>query len=428
MSLISLFCFIVFGIVVVASFRRGNDLFSPTRVFVAVWATAIGFADLKLSKLQHDWQPYAWITIVIALSSFLLGIYSVRIIHQGRAMLSIKEIRERMGKLEIREHRLRGIIFFLSISYFLVYIIEWWYRGGLPLFAAYPDMARTLFPIFGIHLFVGAMPIILFLISEYLLFAQITLARKLLLWLIFFSIVLSYFFLLNRLYIVYYLILLLGFFYYSTNYVKLRYVVVVMVFGIGFLALLQYYREVRYAENFLYVVSGMRYAPQFAVLTGPYMYIVMNLENFAHAVVRLEHHTFGYFTFDFLMAISGLKHWLASYFNLNERAFLISGFNTFPFFWDYYYDYGIAGMAILSGLLGFIIELIHQMVRRRPTLINLSLYSVAIFVIVISFFTTPLTSLNFDFNIMLLLLTQIAITPKGNLDNETRPSIAMLNG
>ena len=224
------------------------------------------------------------------------------------------------------------------------------------------------------------------------------------------AILLSYFFFLNRLYYVLFFIMVLGFLYYTSRFVRLKNIIIALAILILFLSALQYFRETRYAENFLYVVSGMKYSPTFAIFTGPYMYIVMNLENFARAVVRLENFTLGYFSFDFLMALTGLKHWLANYFNLQERVFLVSGYNTFPFFWNYYYDFGLVGLTVLSALLGFTIALLHQCMRGNPTLFTISLYAIALFVVVISFFTNPLTSLNFVFNLIVLITSQILIS------------------
>jgi len=53
----------------------------------------------------------------------------------------------------------------------------------------------------------------------------------------------------------------------------------------------------------LFVTSKMRVSPYWAVITEPYMYIVMNLEMFVHSINRLDHFTYGYYTFDFVTAL-----------------------------------------------------------------------------------------------------------------------------
>ncbi|MBI4809965.1 MAG: oligosaccharide repeat unit polymerase [Ignavibacteriales bacterium] len=412
MSLVSLFCFLIAFLIVLSCFRRGADIFSPARVFGFIWTVAIGLADLKLSRLQHEWSAFAWITMLIGLLSFLFGVFSVSILFIGKSTYSINEIRRRQFSFKISPNKLYLSILILFCLYTITYLIEWFKAGVLPLFAQFPDRARSEFPIFGIHLCIGAMPVILFLVIEYLSIVRTLITKKIMLTAIFLITVISYFFLMNRLYYVLFFILALGFTYYSTKFIRLRTVGFAGIVLVGLLAFLQYFREARYVENFLYIVSEMRYSSKYALLTGPYMYIVMNLENFARAVPRLESFTFGFFSFDFLMAITGLKHWLITYFGLQERIYLVSGYNTFPFMWDYYYDFGILGLTTLSGSLGFVCALIHRWMRTQPSLLNVSLYAIILFVIVISFFTNALTSLNFIFNSVLIIFVHILIKRK----------------
>ena len=412
MSLVSLFCFLIAFLIVLSCFRRRADIFSPARVFGLVWTIAIGLADLKLSRLQHEWSTFAWIIMLIGLFSFLVGIFSVSILFIGKSSHPIYDIRRRPYSLEIFPNTFYLSILILFCLYIIAYIVEWFKAGALPLFATFPDRARSEFPIFGIHLFIGAMPVILFLIVEYLFIVKTPMIRKIILTAIFLITLISYFFLMNRLYYVLFFILALGFAYYSTKAIRLRTVGLAAILLVGLLAFLQYFREARYVENFLYVVSEMKYSSEYAALTGPYMYIVMNLENFARAVPRLESFTYGFFSFDFLMALTGLKHWLIAYFGLQERVYLVSGYNTFPFIWDYYYDFGIAGLTILSGSLGFVCALIHRWMRTQPSLLNISLYAIVLFVIIISFFTNALTSLNFMFNLVMIILVQVLIRRK----------------
>lgn len=201
----------------------------------------------------------------------------------------------------------------------------------------------------------------------------------------------------------------IGFAYYSSHVVKLRYVLIPLVLLLASLLYIQSFRESRYVENYLYIVSKMRFSSSYAVFTTPYMYTVMNLENFARAVERLEQHTYGYFSFDALMALTGIKHWVGEYFGIRERVFLNSGYNTFPFFWDYYYDYGLLGLTILPGMIGSLIALLHKNLRTRPSISSAAFYSVAIFVMAISFFTNVISSLNFVFALVTLATVQTVL-------------------
>jgi oligosaccharide repeat unit polymerase len=423
MSLVSLFCFSIAFLIVLSCFRRGADIFSPARVFGFVWAIAIGLTDLKLSRLQHPWENYAWICLMIGVLSFLLGILMVNIIIFRCPRYSVNQIRTIVYFKDISSTVLFRFILIFFILYSVVYLIEWNKYGTLPLFASYPDRARSEIPIFGIHLLIGGMPIILFLIIEYFIIVPSQIKKKLLLAVLFLIVLLSYFFLLNRFYYVLFFIVTLVFAYYTSRYIRFKNVLFAFILLVSLLAFLQYFRETRYVENFLYVVSGMKYSKTYAALTGPYMYIVMNLENFARAVVRLENFTYGYFSFDFFMALTGLKHWLSGYFGLQERVFLVSGYNTFPFFWDFYYDFGLIGLMLLSCLLGMMSSILHLYMRFKPSIVSIALYSMMLFVIIFSFFTNALTSLNFVFNFGLLFFSQKLIQKKNVHSSKVHDSI-----
>ncbi|MDI6802581.1 MAG: O-antigen polymerase [Bacteroidota bacterium] len=412
MSIVSIFCFLVAGLILISYFRRGSDVFSPAKVFLFVWAIAIGLTDLKFSRLQHQWENYAWLCLFLSIGSFLLGIFIVQVLFTRLSLYPVSTMRKIILNEKINHVMLYRLITGLFLLYVIVYIVEWVSYGTLPLFAAFPDRARSEIPITGLHLFIGAMPIILFLVLEYYILVRAHYKNKIILAIYFIITLLSYLFFLNRLYYVLFFIMALGFMYYASRHVRIRNILISATILFGLMVFLQYFRETRYVENFLYVVSEMKYTSEYAVFTGPYMYIVMNLENFARAVVRLENFTYGYFSFDFLMALSGLKHWLSSYFGLHERVFLVSGYNTFPFFWDYYYDFGLIGLSFLSCLLGVFTSLLHKYMRHKPSIVSISMYSMMLFVVIFSFFTNALTSLNFVFNFVLLFVSQKLIERK----------------
>jgi oligosaccharide repeat unit polymerase len=161
----------------------------------------------------------------------------------------------------------------------------------------------------------------------------------------------------------------------------------------------------------------MRFSAKYAIISEPYMYIVMNLENFARGVDRLDQYTYGYFTADSIIALSGLKHWIADYFSLVERPFLISGFNTFPFLWTYYRDFGLIGMTICCFILGLSISFLYFKFRTQPNPVLLILYAISVFFVVLSFFTNILSLLTVVFNILVLIIVHSFFLQKKILPN-----------
>jgi oligosaccharide repeat unit polymerase len=175
---------------------------------------------------------------------------------------------------------------------------------------------------------------------------------------------------------------------------------------VTFIVTIQSVRLANIAEHYIYFGSQMKYPVRYAVFTEPYMYVVMNLENFVYAAPKIIDHTYGLFTFDFIAALSGVKHSLAEYLNVTKFPHYISGYNTFPFFWAYYYDYGLLGLAFIPFILGLIFSEIFYALHRNPTLVNLAMYCVVFSILVISIFSDPLTRLDMMFNFVFIIMIQ----------------------
>lgn len=190
-------------------------------------------------------------------------------------------------------------------------------------------------------------------------------------------------------------IMTLGLLYYASHALKFRRVFFVFLLFFGFLWGIQSIRLSQYVTQYIYVISKMKFAREYAFFTEPYMYISMNLENMVRAVEKLENFSFGLMTFDWAYAFFGIKHWIIDYFNITSRPFIISGYNTYPFHWYYYYDFGIIGTVLFSLLTGFLIGAVYYKMRLTSNLKWIALYSIGLGFIVISFFTNPFTMLNF---------------------------------
>jgi oligosaccharide repeat unit polymerase len=195
-------------------------------------------------------------------------------------------------------------------------------------------------------------------------------------------------------------------FYYSGKRIKPR---TIIIFTAILVLVIVGIQSIRVTELFTYYVfrnSEMKFSPRYAELTIPYMYISMNIENFVKYYSYVENHAFGFFTFDFLTALTGIKHWLAEYYNFEKFRMYIGGYNTFPFYWPYYLDFGIAGLAVIPFVIGFLISEIYYYLHRNPGLVILALTTVGFAVIMISFNSDPLTRLDMMFNFIVIVLAQ----------------------
>ncbi len=406
---------IFFGVALAAVltwFRSGSDRFAPGRVFLVIWTTAIGLASLKLSYYQHEWSAYSWIVLLTGTAGFLAGVLAVNLSFVNRPRYSIAACRRAVAGTPINEELFFRAVVALCALYLLAYVLEVAIMGYIPLFAARPDRARIDFHVFGLHLLVNLMPVILLLVLEYVVISRSRRGRK---WLVAaggFLVALSFFLLLQRFYFVFWGLMALAFLYYASSILTFRRL---LLLGSGFFGLLYVIKSFRvaiYVQNYIHVVSRMKYSVDYAAFSEPYMYIVMNFENFARSVERLEHFTLGYFTGDFLFAMVGLKHPLAEYFQIVDRPFLISGYNTTPFLWTYYYDFGIPGVFLIPLIVGAVIAYVYHRVRTHPSLFTAGLYSIAFGIMALMFFTNLLTMLNTFINIAVwLVIHRLVVRP-----------------
>ena len=173
---------------------------------------------------------------------------------------------------------------------------------------------------------------------------------------------------------------------------------------IGFFYWISSIRLSNVVATYLYTISKMKFPKKYAFFTEPYMYFVMNLENFARSVNKLDHHTYGYYTFDFVTAISGLKYWIYNYFNMNRFLYLESSYNTYTALWWFFIDFGVLGLALIPWLLGLSTGSLYYRMRSRPSLKNITAYGVMVFVMVISFFNFPFSFLWFEYNLLMMYL------------------------
>lgn len=389
--------------VIVLSCKRGADLLSPARVFIFIWSICILLVEFKFSGFQHQWTAFSWFVLLSGLISLLAGIFISYSLSASTKLFTINEIRNRIiVNKDINKQKLLITISLLFTAYLVSLILEFVIEGYIPLFHPRPDRARIDFSVFGLHLFVSQMPAILLLITEYLILGSESKGKTALAVLIFSVTFLSYFLILQRFNYIYWLVMAIAVLYYASRKINFKNAMIFSILFFSFLGTITTIRLSQYATQYLHVVSKMKYSSEYASFTGPYMYIVMNLENLARAVDKLEVHTYSVITLDWLYALVGLKHWMKDYFHIVPRPHLISSYNTYPFMWEYFYDFGILGVVILSLITGFIIGSVYYFMRRNGRMEGVVYYGICLFFIMISFFTNPITFLNTISNMIVL--------------------------
>lgn len=396
MTIIQIILTAVLLIIVLLSFRKGRDLFSPGKVFLIVWSASIILAEFKFSGFQHTWSVYSWMVLFIGLVSFLLGTYAAYTLFADKKIKSVLNVRsELIRKSENENLKLFYTILILFAVYIFSYILEVMIIGNVPIFSRRMDEARSEYGVFGLHLIVNFQIAIMFLNIEYMILFKGSRIHRIINILVFIITLLTFALLLQRFNFFIWGVMTLTFLYYASNKLRFRNILIIAAVFFGFLYAIQSIRVSQYVEAFIYVTSKMKFSKDYAIFSEPYMYITMNLENMARAVDRLEFFSFGSLTGDWILALTGIKRWVLELFNINARPFLVSGYNTFPFLWNYYSDFGVTGVFIFPLLTGFFISVIYYIMRITGEVKWIVFYANAIVLIVISFFTNPLTMLNY---------------------------------
>jgi oligosaccharide repeat unit polymerase len=404
MSWVSIACFLLAGGIILSTLYRGTDILSPGRIFGFVWLVSIGLADLKLSGFQHDWSTVSWILLLVPIVAFLTGTFAVYVLHLESPMMPIAAMRERLKREKVQESRLFWLICVSVGVYITAYTINYMVKGWLPIEAAERGVSRVEFNITGLSFLTYLVPAILFFIVLYFVKVRGNIARKAFLAVLLLFVVGSFLLFISRFQIIIVFVLCFTYFYYGTHRIKVSTALVMFLAATGFFYWISSIRLSHLVAAFLYWTSKMKFSPDYAFLTEPYMYLVMNLENFARAVNQLDYHTYGYFSFDFVTAIAGLKYWAYEYFNLDRTPFLISGYNTYTSFWPLYLDFGVVGLSLFPLMLGFGTSLLYRRLRTRPSTKNVTAYGILVFVMLMSFFVPALSFLWFQFNLLVLFL------------------------
>jgi oligosaccharide repeat unit polymerase len=409
--MVSAFFLSIATIVLLSAAKRGADLFSPGRIFIIVWSTALGLADLKLSGLQSEWSLTIWTMVLLAPFSLLTGVFVAYVTQMDLPVRSLDSVRESWRLYAISDRRLFVSIWILFVLYASSYLTIFAFKGFIPMLSIDGVARRAEFTLLGLGLLVESMPLIVFLSILYLLIEKRARRRRVMV--IFFSIVATGSFLLlaQRFQLMMGGIMCVGLLYYTTHSVRLKTAAMLFASALLFFYWASTLRGGQLYAQYIFATSKMKIPSSYAVITEPYMYLVMNLENYAHAMNVSDHNTYGLFTFDFAFAAFGLKHWIRDYFALVDRPYVYSGYNTFGAFWTYYRDFGVLGITAIPFVLGYFARSIYSRMRRKPSFVTISTYAVVIFVLAISYFDGPLSNLWFVWLLLVLYVVVRKICP-----------------
>ncbi|NWG29092.1 MAG: oligosaccharide repeat unit polymerase [Ignavibacteriaceae bacterium] len=417
MPVISFVCLLAFLLILSFAFRKNADILSPGRIFLLLWLLILGLVELKFSRLQSEWDLFDWSIVLLGLLTFLTGIFISYIINLDKPFLPVSKIRLKFRELEINESRLFKFIIIYFFVCLVSFVIEWQIEGYIPLFTSKPDSARVMFGVYGLHYIVNSINVVLFLIIQYFIFVKSNFTKKFVLVLIFILSLGNYILFVQRFGLFILFMMAFCLYYYSGKKLRIRSVILFLVILLGLIIGIQSLRATQLFSTYIYVQSEMKFSPRYLDFTLPYMYLSMNLENFVKYYSNIQNHSFGFFTFEYLIEASTIRKWFIDYYNFNRIENYIGGYNTYPFFWTYYLDFGIAGLALMPFIIGFIFSEIYYFFHRNPTLVKLALVSIAFAVIMISFNSDALSRLDTVLPFTVIVLAQFLFMKRETAEN-----------
>lgn len=398
----SVVLFFLAAVLLLLMFRKESDVLSPAKGFGFIWLCALGLTNLKLSAFQSEWSFTNWAQVLIGPAAFLTGVLASHVAYVRTTILSVHEIRRSWSAGGISPDRLFVAVCILFAFYAVGYAVIYAVKGFLPILSLAGAAHRGDFSMFGLGVSLATMPaVVLFAVVSFIMSTGRPL-RKFVLIVILGVSLSTFILLLQRFQIFMACIMTATVLYYATRHVRLRTVIVALVMTVTLFYGVSRLRAGDLVTQIIYSSSKMKMSRDYAIFTEPYMYVVMNLENLARATDQVESYTFGLYTFDFLTALTGLKHWVREYMALDDTPFLVSVYNTYTAFWTYYRDFGLAGILVIPLGGGFGVGTLYYQMRKRPTIENISWYALFVFVMFISFFNSPMSLLFFVWVVLVM--------------------------
>ena len=377
----------------ISDYRRSGCLVHLRGLFSLFWIGGQGVACLKLSRLQVPWSPITWICFFLACSVFYLTFAWL----SGEISLGGKRgrnpawpaARTQGGKPlgGVSGAGLFECLMGVTAVSLAAFCFEAWYLGYIPFLVRGVPHAYSYFHVTGVHYFTVSCVLapalgVLFFVTDRGRSGQakrLLAAAAVLIALAIPILCVSRFQLILAVALaVFVYILWEGSF-------PLAWGAGLAVLMVAAYAVLTVARS--HDVAYLNGIFEMKNESTPIFITQPYMYIANNYENFNYLVEHLEQFAWGMRSLFPLWALTGLKFVMPS---LANYPILVNKeeLTTVTLFYDAYYDFGAAGVILLSGILGAVSFLLMRKLSRMQNPVDYLFYAQIGVYLSLSFFTT----------------------------------------
>lgn len=387
----------------------------------------VALCQLRLSGIQVVWDNETWICHALGLCCFCIGFHSLKVLKQKSVWPCAESERKKLPfnavVFKFKPKRVYYTTIFLAVMPIVLFAIQVRIKGFIPIFVQRYD-AYTLFytrlSIF-INLVALAAPLAFWCLKN----LKLNIGQRILMWAIIPLPTIIFQLMVQRGLFIWSVCMLLVMVYFQSKHklVSLSMTALLLVFGVLFSTAMRNIpadamMEVWQMGDSITIGSsnhemlpteeqpteeqptegqptasteqrnplpenGITLSiPDF--LYAPYYYVINGLENFNNMVVKLEEHSFGLrqlAPFTVVLRFPALKEAIDSY-----PSFLILPNSTGCIIFDFYYDFGLIGVAVEMLLLGLICAIVQDFAVRTKDLFAYLEYGVLLSVLLTAFF------------------------------------------
>lgn len=358
----------------------------PVGIFSMSWIFCIGLSCLKLSALQTVWSFRTWLTFYLIFITFVICFRA------GEKKTCRSFLPEWILAVPVSgKHTFPVLVTFTLISV-SAFFIESFLLGYVPLFTIDTPHAYSSFHISGLHYFTVLCVLVPSLCVLYLNDAGKD--RNFIHVLVCFTVsLLLPILLVSRFQLIFavllaFLTLVLLHSSEWKRFLRPGFLLLALACLLCLIALYVFITVERaHSIEYLNGIFEMKDPKTPIFITQPYIYIVNNFENFDCLVRDLGKHTYGLRMAYPVFALTGLKFLkpeLVSFPLYLTKEEL----TTVTMFYDAYYDFGITGCVLFSGLLGFIFRMFFHALHENRRPFYICIYAQLTAYLLLAFFTT----------------------------------------
>jgi len=428
MAVFLLIVSLVLSAIFIVSYFRGQNKFSPDKLFFALWFLAIAISQLRLSPNEQPWSLKFWLLLIIFFLLFgLIFKFFFKKFHQ-KLPLILPDFKENFSRY--------FVIFlgFLTLAAVAVNAYILWKFGTLPILSSRPDSFRFVInrKVFGLWEYIALLPRLVIPFSFYYLMAQKT--RGWVKWLLIANIIVGLVILsayVSRLVLIF--PILLCYFSYlmfnlkSFNFKKflgasLVAVALVLILSTTIPAFRQsisyhdYVDPNAQSDPFAYIValSGLHFPPALNFLAPLYIIPTFNLQALMRAVdfYHLNNFYWGKYSLTALapfFKLTNLTDWLVK---IPFTDIFLSWWVTATYLFSWWADFGYFGLALAALFLGLILALAYAWAIKKPQFLSIMIFAYLSFAVIMTIYTNYFQRSEVYLDLVLIFIAALILRKK----------------